>query len=95
VGSRHEGILPGGRSHLRSGVRVTGGSSPEQQGCWRHGAADHVAGVGNGGWGLAEASSYREGRDGGQDEHGSEHRPLLTVAVQQGRLRCRCRCWCG
>ena len=27
VGSRHEGILPGGRGHLRSGVRATGGSS--------------------------------------------------------------------
>ena len=27
MGSRHEDILPGGRSHLRSGVRATGGSS--------------------------------------------------------------------
>src|SRR3954449_2439643 len=27
VGSRHGDILPGGRSHLRSGVRATGGSS--------------------------------------------------------------------
>jgi hypothetical protein len=27
VGSRYEDILPGGRSHLRSGVRATGGSS--------------------------------------------------------------------
>jgi hypothetical protein len=39
VRSRHEGILPGGRGHLRSGVRAPGGSSALADPRYRHNTA--------------------------------------------------------
>ncbi|MGH3910965.1 MAG: hypothetical protein ACRDRM_09045, partial [Pseudonocardiaceae bacterium] len=40
VGSRHDGILPGGGGHLRSGVRAQGGSSLARAEMWAATAAE-------------------------------------------------------